>query len=110
MARKLDKTVQTDASTSSSSLIPAEKDAAEILKNLLTNASVLVIPDIVVYYTVETSACKSHVRCVLVQQQDYRTFRSIEYWPLPLNNTKEKLATMHKKTLALICAVMVLWP
>lgn len=68
------------------SLTPADKDAVENRKKLLTNPQILALARGTCQYTIDTDACNSQVRYVLLQLLDDGTSRPMKYRSRMLNN------------------------
>lgn len=77
---------------------------------MLTGAPILVLCRATSYYDSNINEFDSSNGCVLLRQQEDRTFRPIGYWTRTFSDAWNKLATSHKKQLTVVFAVWLLRP
>lgn len=87
-----------------------EKQAVDGLEKILTNPPILGLPQATGHYTLNADTCDTQVGCVLLQQKLEGTDRQIDVWSITLSETAKNIATTHEDCLAVVWAVLLLWP
>lgn len=87
-----------------------ETTALDTLQAKLVKTPMLAFPRSPGACTVDTDGCHNQIRCALLEKQLDRTGRPIRYWYGMLYNAKHTYDTAHRECLAVVWAVILLWP
>lgn len=77
-------------------------------KTLLTNAPILALPPAMGQCAVDIVERDCQLEHVLLQQHEDGSTRSIGYWSRTLRSAEQKLTTIHKEYMAVVCSVLLL--
>lgn len=110
IASHLSKRVKTTQDKNLGPLNDQKLNALENFEEMLISLQILTLSKWEGQYRLDTDTCNSQVGCVLFQKQKDGKEPPIKYWSPTLRELEKNLETTHRECLAVVRAVILLWP